>query len=281
MFKHVNSEVYVPDGVSLEQALQRTTHLAISAHQDDIEIMAIDGILKCFQQPDLWFSGVVATDGRSSPRSGLYADMSNEDMMRVRYEEQKKAALVGDYSCQVMLGYTSGEMKDAANPGPFQDLLQILRSAKPRVVYTHNLADKHPTHVAVAMRVLAALRALDEHEKPEWVYGCEVWRNLDWLADESKVVFNCSERLNLQEALVGVFDSQISGGKRYDSATMGRRLANATYFESHDTDEASHQAFAMDLTPLVRDPKLDIADFVCAHIQHFEADVRASIKKAS
>ena len=129
--------------------------------------------------------------------------------------------------------------------------------------------------------MLAAVRALDEHEKPERVYGCEVWRNLDWLADEAKVVFNCSERQNLQEALVAVFDSQISGGKRYDSATMGRRLANATYFESHDTDEASHLAFAMDLTPLVRDPSLDIADFVCAHIQQFETDIRVGIKKVS
>jgi len=38
---------------------------------------------------------------------------------------------------------------------------------------------------------------------------------------------------NLQFALLGVFESQIAGGKRYDLALMGRRRANATYFESH------------------------------------------------
>ena len=32
------SEVYVPDGLDAEQALARTTHLAVGAHQDDLEI---------------------------------------------------------------------------------------------------------------------------------------------------------------------------------------------------------------------------------------------------
>ena len=46
------AEIFVPDGFPAEEALKRTTHMAISAHQDDIEIMAYDGVLKCFQQKD-------------------------------------------------------------------------------------------------------------------------------------------------------------------------------------------------------------------------------------
>jgi len=60
-----------------------------------------------------------------------------------------------------------------------------------------------------------------------------VWRDLDWLVDSDKAPFDVSEHENLQAALLGVFDSQIAGGKRYDLASMGRRRANATYFESH------------------------------------------------
>ncbi len=41
------------------------------------------------------------------------------------------------------------------------------------------------------------------------------------LPDEDKVAFDLSAQENLQMALLGVFDSQISGGKRYDLATMG------------------------------------------------------------
>src|SRR3990170_4629582 len=57
------AEVFVPDGLPVEAALARTTHLGIGAHQDDLEIMAIHGILSCFHQKDHWFTGVVVTDG--------------------------------------------------------------------------------------------------------------------------------------------------------------------------------------------------------------------------
>ena len=39
------AEIYVPDNTAEEQALARTTHLCIAAHQDDIEIMAAQPIL--------------------------------------------------------------------------------------------------------------------------------------------------------------------------------------------------------------------------------------------
>ena len=73
-----SGKIYIPDDQSLELGLRRTTHLAIAAHQDDIEIMAIDGILNCFQQADRWFCGVVVTNGAGSPRDGLYKDFSDE-----------------------------------------------------------------------------------------------------------------------------------------------------------------------------------------------------------
>ncbi|MCK5428285.1 MAG: hypothetical protein KAI94_02380, partial [Anaerolineales bacterium] len=63
MFKLDTAEIFVPDNLPPEEALARTTHMAIGAHQDDLEIMAIDGILQCFQRKDRWFTGVVATNG--------------------------------------------------------------------------------------------------------------------------------------------------------------------------------------------------------------------------
>ena len=116
-------------------------------------------------------------------------------------------------------------------------------------MFTHNLADKHDTHVAVALQVIAAIRSLPASERPQKLYGCEVWRDLDWMVDSDKVAFDLSEHENLQAALLGVFDSQISGGKRYDLATMGRRRANATYYASHGVDVSRAMAYAMDLTP--------------------------------
>ena len=63
------------------------------------------------------------------------------------------------------------------------------------------------------------------------------------------------------------------GGKRYDLATASRRLAHATYYASHGTDQESALSFAMDLTPLVEDPALSPADYVLEQIDRFRADV--------
>jgi LmbE family N-acetylglucosaminyl deacetylase len=272
-FNLPTAEIFVPDGSPDVQALRRTTHLAISAHQDDIEIMAVAPILQCFQQEDLWFTGVVLTDGRGSPRDDLYKDYTDEAMHQVRFKEQKKAAVIGEYAAQVMLDYPSKAIKDGSNWQPIEDLTQILKVAHPQFVYTHNLTDKHDTHVGAAIKVIAAIRSLPEEERPQKLFGCEVWRDLDWMEDSDKVAFNLNSHENLQEALLGVFDSQISGGKRYDLATMGRRRANATYFESHGVDVTTGSSYAMDLTPLIVSPEKEIIPFVLEHIQRFSHDV--------
>ena len=97
------AEVYIPNNEPLEKAFSRTTHLCFAAHQDDIEIMAAQPILECFQQKDKWFTGVVVTDGSGSPRDDLYKNYTDNEMRLVRFKEQRKAAFVGEYSAQVML----------------------------------------------------------------------------------------------------------------------------------------------------------------------------------
>jgi LmbE family N-acetylglucosaminyl deacetylase len=278
-FHQTTAEVFVPDGLSPEKALTRTTHVAVSAHQDDIEIMAVEPILRCFQQPDLWFSAVVMSDGRGSPRDDLYRNYSDEDMRVVRFKEQKKAAVVGEYAAQILLDYPSKVLKASEDQRPVDDLVWLFGAMKPQYVYTHNLADKHDTHVATALRVIQALRCLPAEERPERLYGCEVWRSLDWLLDSDKVPFDLSSHENLQAALLGVFDSQICGGKRYDLASMGRRKANATYFESHGLDTTRGLSFAMDLTPLISDEGLPIVDFARDFIDRFAADVNERLAR--
>jgi LmbE family N-acetylglucosaminyl deacetylase len=278
-FYNPDADLYVPDGTEPRAALARTTHLCISAHQDDIEIMAYHGIVECFGLEDRWFTGAVVTNGAGSPRAGIYSNYTDEEMRAVRKVEQRKAAFVGGYSAMVQLGFTSGQVKDAKFEGVGKDLETILNIAKPRIVYLHNLADKHDTHVSTALRAIGALRRLKPEDRPEKIYGCEVWRDLDWLSDEQKQCLPVSKAPGIANALVGVFDSQVSGGKRYDLATAGRRLANATYFASHATDTETALTFAMDLTPLVTDPAKPIAPYVIAYIDQFKADVEQKLAK--
>ncbi|HEX3045193.1 MAG TPA: PIG-L family deacetylase [Bacillota bacterium] len=212
-FHKTGAEVYVPDGKTVEEAIKRTTVMGISAHQD-IEFMALDGILKCFGSDKEWFTGVVVTNGAGSARSGIYADYTDEDMQKIRKLEQKKAAFVGEYAAQVLLDYSSSEVKSAQDHNAIEDLKELIKTAQPKVIYTHNVADKHDTHVATVLKVLHAIRELPQEMRPRKLYGCEVWRDLDWLDDEKKVVFNLSEHENLGSSLAGVFDSQICGGVR-------------------------------------------------------------------
>ena len=277
-FHNSNTDLFIPDGTSPEAALARTTHLCIAAHQDDIEIMAYHGIAECFGQAGKWFAGVVATNGAGSPRSGIYGSYTDEQMQKVRLMEQRKAAYVGDYACQLQLGYTSSQVKNASETNLVDDLQQILRAMHPDVVYLHNPADKHDTHIGVLLRCIAALRGVRDTVRPKKVYGCEVWRDLDWMPDADKQVLPSSAKPNIAAALVGVFDSQISGGKRYDLATAGRRVANATYFASHGTDQETALSFAMDLTPLVEDPSLSIAGYVLGFIDNFRNDVERRLR---
>jgi LmbE family N-acetylglucosaminyl deacetylase len=277
--KNPTAQVFVPDGKPVADALARVTHLGIGAHQDDLEFMAFHGILECFANEQKWFGGVTCTNGSGSSRIGAYEKFSDAQMMAVRRTEQNNAAVVGQFGAMIQLDYPSSAVKSATDLSLKNDLKEILSATKPEVVYTHNLADKHDTHIGVAIAALQAMRELPRESRPKKVIGCEVWRNLDWLNDADKVLMNVSGHDNLAAALNGIFDSQIAGGKRYDLATLGRRAANATFFESHASDAANQLIFGMDLTPLVADETKDIVGFVSAHIEKFAADVKSKLSQ--
>jgi LmbE family N-acetylglucosaminyl deacetylase len=275
------SELWIPDGASEAEALKRVTHLGIAAHQDDVEIMAMPGILDSFGNPNKWFMAVITTNGAGSPRDGSYGAFTDGQMQEVRRFEQKKAAFVGEYGAVAFLDHPSSVIKDASNAAPMADIKFILEVTRPEIIYTHNLADKHDTHIGTALRVIAAIRELPPEHRPKKLYGCEVWRDLDWMIDNDKVVFALDGHENIQTSLVGVFDSQIAGGKRYDLATMARRRAHATYFQSHSVDAAQLINFGMDLTPLIHNDKLDINQYVDGFLQRFSSEVTGRLKKFS
>jgi LmbE family N-acetylglucosaminyl deacetylase len=268
-----SAEIFVPDGKPVADALKRITHLSIGAHQDDIEFMAFHGILACYHSAEQWFGGVTCTNGSGSSRTGPYANFSDAQMMTVRRQEQNSAAVVGRYGVMIQLDYPSGVVKSASDTFLRNDIKEILIETRPQIVYAHNPADKHDTHIGVLIATLQAIRELKSEQRPAKVWGCEIWRDLDWLPDADKVLMDVSAHGHLAAALNAVFDSQIAGGKRYDLAIAGRRQAHATFFETHDTDKTTMQIFGMDLTPLVQDETLDIVGYVTGLIDKFKSDV--------
>lgn len=272
-FFQPQAQLSFPDP-TLSENLPKTTHLGIGAHQDDLEMLAIHGILTAYDDPDTSFTGVTVTDGRGAPRSGDYADMSDDELWEIRREEQNEAARIGQYLAQISLNHPSQSVKSTDRQQVVDDLKSILQATQPQIIYTHNLADKHDTHVAVALAVIQACREAAYCPPDFKLCGCEVWRGLDWLPDDLKIAMDVSSHPNLQERLLSVFKSQIAGGKRYDLAAIGRWHANATFYQSHVTDQAERMIYAMDLTPLVRDPQQIISEFMDEVVQGLAKDIR-------
>ncbi len=266
---------FIPDGVCLAEARARCTHLGIGAHQDDLEFMAFHGISLCYEEAMQWFGGVTCTNGGGSARAGTYAAKTDEEMQAIRLEEQREAARIGRYSFVSQLGFSSAAIRAQAGRGELVDALErILAQSQPEVVYTHNPADKHATHVAVCRAALAAIRRLPPYSRPKKVYGCEVWRDLDWLCEEDKIALDVSGHPALAEELNACFQSQIAGGKDYGRAVIGRRRANATFFESHATDAVDQLWYAMDLTPLIEEEEPpELSAFVEEKLGRFRAAV--------
>lgn len=261
-----------------EHNLGNVTDMCIAAHQDDIEIMAYAPISECYDNPERSFAGVVATDGAGSPRSGEYADYTDEQMKEVRISEQEKAADIGRYKAAIQLGFPSNAIKNPDNAEPVEEIKKLLLETRPRFLYTHNPADKHETHVAVALRTIEAVRQLKGEYVPEKFIGLEVWRSLDWITDEAKICLDTSAYPEVARELVTVHRSQVLGGKRYDHAAIGRRYANATFFASHSTDNITSMSFGIDLMPVI-EQNMSVREYVNGYINKFKDEVNTTIGK--
>lgn len=272
---------FIPDGVTLDAALARTRIIGIGAHQDDLEIMAYPGILAGYRAHPPCFLGITCTDGAGSPRQGPFGKVTDEQMQSIRWEEQNQAAAIGHYSAMIQLKVPSKAAKNARDTRMADALATVLGYTRVDTIYTHNLMDKHDTHVAVALRTLEALRRLPSANRPRRLIGMEVWRSLDWLPDPLKALFPVDAEPHLAPTLLGVFDSQIGGGKRYDLAVPARWRANATYQESHATDAHQHVTIGIDMTPLIQDSPPSVEAFVETVLSQFKNDIADRLARLS
>lgn len=272
-------KIYIPSGEQELAALEKTTHLAIAAHEDDIELMSLFAIGDCLSDKSKCFSGVVATNGASSPRNGKFANVTDEEMVLLREKEQMKAADIGGYGALALLGYTSGDVKRDRRTECENDIEKLLRAAKPDEVFTHNPADAHETHLAVMCRTVAAIRRLPKELRPKKLWGCEVWRSLDWLPSEHKTIVNSERGVEIADKILNVFESQIAGGKSYDTAFVGRQCANATFSESHACDVYRYASVTLDMSILLRDDTISVADFISDVIEKFKTETAENLKK--
>lgn len=272
-----DADVFVPGGRSFTGAAKRSALLGIAAHPDDLECMSLAPIARGIRTPASGFAGVVVTTGAGCPRAGVYSQMKDGAMARLRRDEQRKAAVLGRYALLVQLGHPAAAARES-RPGSVDDDLEVvLRRLRPREVFTHDLADRHPTHVGVALKVVAAARRLPRDLRPARLVGCEVWRSLDWLCTSARVGMPFNGAAGLGKALLGVFKSQIAS-RRYDLGVPGRLRANSV-FSDEPAPRGQGLALGMDLTPLLLDDALSPRSLMERYLKAFRLDVLGRMDK--
>lgn len=272
-FKKSDADLYIPSGKDESSILSKTNFLGIAAHQDDLEIIAFPGILQSYKANSNGFGGVVCTDG--VPRNSK----NTEEINKIRKNEQKRAADIGKYGFVIQLDYSSDEIIYNSNIDLENEIIGIINEAKPDIIYTHNPFDKHKTHLSVCRSVINALRNSKCKYKPDKLYGCEVWRDLDWLEDKYKVEFDVSGSSGLGLKLLEAFKSQIIDGKNYHKAVIARRTVNATFSNAYLKDKTNQSIYGIDLTPLINDKKISIRDYLFNIVNEFENNIKNIIIK--
>lgn len=266
-----DADLYTTGGEPLDAALARTTHLAVGAHADDLEIMAWHGIVAGGSA----FAGVVCTDGRGAPRGGPHAALTDDALRNLRREEQRTAATAGSYAAMLQLDHPSDAIKAGGDANLDRDLRAILAASRPAAVYTHNPLDAHATHIGVCLATLAAIRKLPAAERPHKVWGCEVWRSLDWTAEDATLLR--LERVDDWKRAMALHDSQIEGGRAFPDGAAGRAAGNAVFCGSHRDADNTPAWLALDLTPLVTKNGPDLETFVFDHLERFAERIGQSL----
>ena len=273
-------QIWMPNRKSLEQLRKETTHLGICAHSDDLEVIAFDGIIKHFKDKRSNFFGIVVSDNQGRPIHPKYKSSSLSKVQKIREEEQIKAARLGEYAGLAFLRYPSSKIKDAKYKEKIKEKIkEIVSFLRPSIIYTHSLFDRHSTHVAVSLRAIEALRGLNKNKRTDKLYGVEVWGGLDWLSDKDKVIFDVSGYEELASNLLKVYHSQIFGSHRYDIAVLSKRKANAIYHKTHQFSKSTSLIFAMDLTQLVKNKRLNVKKYFKSHINAFSDNVFCRLKE--
>ena len=241
---------FSPQSLDRSKALAKTKVIGIGAHPDDLEFMCCQPIARC--QSDNSFAGLILTNGSGSSRSGSFAKCTDKEMISIRQKEQVEAAKLGNYSFIEMWELDSKSLKDTKQFSEWVSRIQFfIEEVKPKFLYTHNPFDRHLSHVIVCLATLEALRNLPKEKRPKEIWGCEVWRSLDWLSYEKTQTKDLSQDESLQKNLVNVFKSQIDGAKNYSNAVIGRKCVNAVFRESHAVDKTKLAEVFLNLKPLV------------------------------
>jgi len=242
----------------------KVKYLCICAYPNDCEIMSIEGIQRGYRAKKYSFACVstscFAKDGKTN-----IADF------------QKKASEIGRYNALYVLKHKFEDIKDSENEEIIKEYVELINEIKPRIIYTHSLLDNDPIHVAVAIKVINALRTMRRSQHPKVIYGCEVNRDLDWVKEEKLVYFDNSKNVKLQKQLIAVYKTKKDDSHLVESA-IGKRFSNAGFFTNKKEYKLSTRAINM--TTLLRRKDYPIKKFAMSFVDDLYTEINDAMDRS-
>jgi hypothetical protein len=165
--------------------------------------------------------------------------VTDDAMRTIRQREQEKAAVVGEYAAVVMLDRTSADVQGPGHVALVQELTDLLRAARPEVVYTHSPRTGIRRTYRWSSPPWPPAARCPPASAPRESSAARCGATSSGSPQRTRSRSDVSGRDSMGAALMGVFESQIVGGKRYDLAVPARRLAHA---DVHTTRTPSMRA---------------------------------------
>lgn len=218
------------------------THLCFGAHQDDAEMMAFSAIRECYYEKDKQFCAVVVGDG-----AGKFSDEKTAgEYIRKRNDEQLAAAKTAKYAKVILMEQTSEDIRSLKRELT-EECKTILLDLRPEYVYTHAPSDEHPTHRAVFLVVLQALREIKQSYMPKAFFAMELFGTVGNMTN--KTVFWMPGDKELSDRILRCFDSQMQK-RDYARFIVQKREANAVFTRTNEL-RAREAEFGLDMTELI------------------------------
>lgn len=190
--------------------------MVVCAHPDDAELGAGATLGKWIADGGAQVTLVVCTDGASGASD---RELTSNDIVRLRREEQQAAADTLGILNLEMLGYPDGGLEDTA---AFRgEIVRLIRQYRPLTLMTHDpAAHKHFAHRDHRITGIVAQDAVYPYAR-DWLHYPEQLRDgvephkvrevLFWESDEPDVLVDVSGFLAAQAAALACHQSQLPG----------------------------------------------------------------------
>lgn len=259
------AEIFIPvdPRTRLEDYRGRGDNLLVIAPHPDDDVLGAGGTMSRASAQGKAVFSVYMTDGGGSPRKNT--DLADTGMAALREKEALAALRAVGARGGFFLRRRSRELEGERGIEAAQELKEILLSLAPLEVLAPAPYERHRTHQLCTRLTLEALRA--SGLKPS-CFGYSLW-GCFW-GGKKRVVRDITPVIRKKVEAVMAHSSQIAY-KNYQQGILGRNNFEAVYWESHEMQKSDFVEVFLDMTELLENPQLTLADFIRRDMEEFLA----------